>query len=359
MVLINEKSNYNSKNITIKEIAKIAGASKTTVSRVISNSPLVSKQTKEKILKIIEEKKYKPSRIAQCLRTKKTKTLGLILADIENPFYTRLAKGVLDTAIENNYDVIISNSDNDITKEEKEINSLIYRQVDGLLITTVELKTNTIEKLLIREMPFLLIDCKLDTQGVNYITNDNYYGAKLATKYLIDLGHKKILFVGNEKLLSFKERYRGFKDVMKEHNIFRRNILPERLLNFVKDQKQSINVESIVKYLMKISEKPTAIFVCNDYVAISLITIMSNKGIKIPEDISIIGYDNIKYASSVGLTTIRQSKYLLGKLATEELLKILENENIKETRRIILMPDLIVRRSCAKLKEKKENLFNG
>lgn len=339
------------KKVTIDEIAKTAGVSRTTVSRVLSNSPLVNKQKKEKILKIIEEKNYKPSHMAQWLRTKTTKTLGVILADIENPFYNRIAKGILDTANENNYYVIISNSDNSIKKEEEEINSLINRLVDGILITTVELKKNTIEKLLHNKIPFFLIDCKLDLPGINYIANDDYYGAELATEYLIGMGHKKILFLGNKKLLSFKDRGKGFKNIMKKYNlIYEGSTLPKRFFNSRKNKNQSINLEDVVEYITEMPEKPTAIFVCNDYTAIDLITIMTNKGIRIPEDFSIIGYDNIKYASSMDLTTIRQPKYQLGRLATLELLKIL-NRNITETRRIILSPELIVRRSCTKLKE--------
>ena len=188
MVSVTKNSNF--KKVTIDEIAKIAGVSKTTVSRVLSNSSMVNKNTRDKIEEIIKEKGYKPSIIAQSLRTKKTRTIGLVLEDIENPFYTRLAKGVIDTAEEKNYSVILNNYNYDQKLYEKNIETLIRRGVDGLLLTTFKLRKNTIEYLRENGVPFLLIDYKLDLPNVNYVVNDDFYGAKLATEYLINLGHR-------------------------------------------------------------------------------------------------------------------------------------------------------------------------
>jgi len=336
------------KKITIKEIAQLAGVSRTTVSRVLSGGTFVNKKTKDRILKIIKEKKYKPSIIAQSLRTRRTRTIGLVLADIENPFYFRVAKGVIDALEAKNYNAILCNSNNDIKLEERDIKTLIERGVDGLLLTTVELKMKTIENLRDRGFPFLLIDCKLDIPGVNYVVNDDYYGAELATEYLIKLGHKKIFFLGNRKLLSLKERFRGFKDTLKRNNIEgSKNFVPKKFINM----DNTYNMDGIIKYLVNRPENITAIFAGNDYLAVKSIESITDNNIKVPEDISVIGYDNIKISSmiKVSLTTIRQPKYLLGKLAAEQLLEILENKSDREIRRVILRPELVIRQSCKKI----------
>jgi len=349
MVSMIEKSKKTSfKKITIKEIAKLAEVSSTTVSRVLSGSNYVSKNTRDRVLEIIKKKEYRPSIIAQSLRTNRTRTIGLVLADIENPFYSRVAKGVIDAAEAKNYNVILCNSNNDIKLEERDIRTLIERGVDGLLLTTVELKMKTIENLRDRGLPFLLIDCKLDIPGVNYVVNDDYYGAELATEYLIELGHKKIFFLGNRKLLSLRERFRGFRDTLKQHNIEGiNNSVPKKFINM----DGNYDIAGVIKYLVNGQENITAIFAGNDYLAVRSIESISDIGIKVPEDISIIGYDNIKISSmiKVPLTTIRQPKYLLGKLATEQLFEILENRSDKEVRRVILRPELVIRQSCRRI----------
>jgi DNA-binding LacI/PurR family transcriptional regulator len=335
------------KKTTITEIAKIAGVSKTTVSRVLSGGSNVSKKTKDKVLKVIEQNNYKPSIIAQSLRTNKTKTIGLVIADIENPFYARVAKGVIDTAEIKNYNVILCNSNNDINSEEKEIDTLINRGVDGLLLTTVALKTRTIKNLLDKQFPFMLIDCKLDYPGINYVVNDDYYGAKLATEYLINLGHKNIFFLGNKKLLSLRERLKGFKDALKLNKYSENTSTFDELV----DINNMHTLEKIIKYIINHKNKITAIFAGNDYWAIKTIKIINDYGLNVPEDISVIGYDNIEISAIIKppLTTIRQPKYLLGKLAAEQLLEIIENGSKKEIKRIVLKPDLIIRNSCKKL----------
>ena len=346
--MLKKSKNTTFEKITISEIAKLSGVSKTTVSRVLSGSNFISKNTRDKVLEIIKEKEYKPSIIAQSMRTNKTRTIGLVLADIENPFYSRVAKGVMDVVETKNYNVILCNSNNDIKSEERDIRTLIERGIDGLLLTTVELKIKTIENLIDREFPFILIDCKLDTPGVNYVVNDDYYGAKLATEYLIELGHKKIFFLGNRKLLSLRERLRGFKDTLVDHKIESSNtFVPQKFINMY----GIYDIDKIIEYIINREEKIAAVFAGNDYLAIKSIKVINGNGLKVPEDISVIGYDNIEISSmiKVPLTTIRQPKYLLGKLAAEQLFEILENRSNKEIKRIILRPELVIRQSCKRI----------
>ncbi|MCG2790420.1 MAG: LacI family transcriptional regulator [Actinomycetia bacterium] len=314
----------------------------------MSGGNFVSKNIRDRVLGIIKEKEYKPSIMAQSLRTNRTRTIGLVLADIENPFYSRVAKGVIDAAETRKYNVILCNSNYDIELEERDIRTLMERGVDGLLLTTVALKMKTIEYLLDRGFSFILIDCKLDTPGVNYVVNDDYFGAKLATEYLIELGHKKIFFLGDRKLLSLRERLRGFKDTLEDHKIESINTLvPQKFINM----HGIYDIDKIIEYIINREEKITAVFAGNDYWAIKSIKVINDNGLKVPEDISVIGYDNIEISSmvKVPLTTIRQPKYLLGKLAAEQLFEILENSSNKEIKRIILRPELVIRQSCKRI----------
>jgi len=336
------------KKATITEIAKEAGVSKTTVSRVLSKSSHVSKDAREKVLKIIRERGYKPSIVAQSLRTKKTRTIGLVLEDIENPFYARLAKGVIDTAVDKNYSVILNNYNYDQKLYEKNIETLIRKGVDGLLLTTFKLRKNIIEYIRENGVPFLFIDYKLNLPNVNYVVNDDYYGAKLATEYLINLGHRKIFFLGNMDIPSLNERFRGFRDTLKQHKINFSKTMAPKYAN-VND------VYNVVENLFRKRKDITAVFAGNDYMAIKAIEVLNKNSFTIPDDVSIIGYDDLKVSSmlKVPLTTIKQPKYRLGKLATEQLLEAMENESDESVRRIILRPELVIKKSCRSIGGKK------
>ncbi|MHB8280377.1 MAG: LacI family DNA-binding transcriptional regulator [Candidatus Humimicrobiaceae bacterium] len=329
---------------TIREISRLSGYSVTTVSRVLGKSELVKEDTKEKILKIIEDQSFSPNMIARSLKTKKTNTIGLILGDIENPFYSRVAKGVIDTAEQRNYNVILCNSNYDTKLEEKSIETLLNRQVDGFLLTTVKLKHTTIDDLKYRGVPYVLIDYKLDLPGVSYIVNDDYHGGKIAAEYLVSLGHKHIAFFGNEKLLSFKKRFDGFKEILNKYGIS----VNEYLIDDINDITE---INNSIRNLVNAKEKFTALFAVNDFLAIKAVENFIALGLKVPRDISIIGYDNISISSMlrVPLTTINQPKYKTGKLAAELLLDMLESKEGVEDKKLVLKPELIIRQSCIEI----------
>lgn len=334
------------KNITIGEIARLAGVSKTTVSRVLSGKTnLVKDETLENISKVIKEQNYKPSIIARSLRTKKTKLIGLIIADIENPFYSRVAKGVLDKAEKLNYTIIISNSNYSISLEKKLLDTFINRQVEGLLLTTMNLEESMIQILQKAGIPFILIDTKTSMESVNYVTNDNYYGGKLAAEYFIQNGHRNIGYLGCDKLNSLKERMLGFKKTLQQNGL---------------NHEYEVRLEEItcisgifndLKALIK-DEKITAFFAGNDYIAIQVLKYLANElKLTVPEDLSLIGYDNISMSSAarVPLTTIMQPKYSMGKIALEQLMQLINNNQIEGITKIVFKPELIERKSVKKI----------
>lgn len=334
------------KNITIGEIARLAGVSKTTVSRVLSGKTnLVKDETLENISKIIKEQNYKPSIIARSLRTKKTKLIGLIIADIENPFYSRVAKGILDEAEKLNYTIIISNSNHSTSLEKKLLDTFINRQVEGLLLATIKLEENMVRILQRAGIPFILIDTKTDMESVSYVTSDNYYGGKLAAEYFIQNGHRNIGYLRCDKLSSFRERMLGFKKTLQQNSL---------------NHDYEVSLEEItcigkifsdLKTLIR-DEKITAFFAGNDYIAIQVLKYLTNElKLTVPEDLSLIGYDNISISSAamVPLTTIMQPKYSMGKIAFEQLMQLINDNQIKGTAKIVFKPELLERKSVKKI----------
>ena len=334
------------KRLTINDIAKIANVSKSTVSRVVSNNGLVNKKTRENILKVIGKYKYKPSFGAQSLKTKKTKTIGLTIGDIENPYYSRVAKGVIETAQLYDYSIIIMNDNYDKKREEANLVKLIHRGVDGLILLTIGLTDKIKKKILKEKIPFFFLDIRVDEPGINYITNDHYAGAILACDYLIGLGHTRIVFLGSKNIYSLNERLKGYKSSLKKNG---KKIVKDLVIDNIKEME---NVYSVVCKIIKEKLDYSAIFCGNDFMAIQAMAAAYDNGIKIPDDISIVGYDNIKMSSitRAPLTTVRQYKYSLGSIAVKQLLNMIAEKRVEfGTTRIILKPSLVIRKSCKKI----------
>jgi len=334
--------------LTIKDISEIAGVSMMTVSRVINNEKYVKKETREKVLNIIKQYGYEPNFFAQNIKTRKTNTIGLIIGDIENPYYSRLAKGVINVAEINNYNVIVCNSNYSSKLGEKYLNMLIKKGVDGILIATIDVTNDAINNLNKRNIPYVLVTRKSEEENGNYFITDDYLGGRLATEYLIKLGHKKIYFLRSADVLGANERLRAFKDSMKEHGIyFDDNYISKSLTN----AEDAYNMISEFINLGK-NKEFTAIIGGNDFLAMGAMDAIIDKGLKIPKDLSLIGYDNLWMTKilKVPLTTIRQPKMQFGQISTERLLEMIKNPELKKyPQKIVLQPELVIRNSCKKL----------
>jgi len=332
------------KRITINDIAKTVGVSRTTVSRVISNNGYVSKSNRAKILEVIKKSNYKPSIIARGLRTKKTRTIGLLIPDLENPAFGRLAKGISESLTNLDYNLIICNSNYDSETEKKNIDILLNRDADGIIIATPNEKLENIVKIFIKNsIPIMILE-KAESEIINYIAVDHYYGGQLAAEYLIRLGHKNIFFLGNLEVIDVLERYKGFKDTLEKSNIFlNQNIFLKR----INDMEECKN---IVNKILEDFKNLDAIFAANDIIASQTLVTLYENNIRVPEEISVIGYDNIPFSEMtlIPLTTIMVPLYSLGEMAAKELVKIIENPLDKEAVKILLKDgvELIERKSC-------------
>ena len=325
---------------TIKKIAKLAGVSGATVSKIINGKDQnISNATRLRVLEIVAQEGYIPNGIAKSLRIKNTKTIGLIMPDVMNLFFSELARRIEDAAEEKGYSVILCNSDNGEIKEEKYLNILLEKKVDGVILTASDAGSN--KSLKRCSIPIVLVDRNIDIdKRVGRITVDNEKGAYIATTYLIEKGCRNIGFISaNTKTKPSAERLRGYEKALTEYNID----INKEITYF-----KSFQVETGYEGTLLILKKGIidSIFCANDLIAIGAIKALKENNIKIPEEIKIIGFDDIiisKYLDPP-LTTIRQPINDLGQNAIDILINLIENRDKDIT--IVLDPILIERGSA-------------
>lgn len=326
--------------ITIKDIAAEANVSTTTVSRVLNDKPDVSKATKEKIKKIMEKHNYQPNKIARGLVMKKTKTIGLIIPDISNPFFPEIIKGVEHKAKNLGYSVIICDTDNQVSEEISSIDLLIGQQVDGMITALSIDAVEEFNKSNLDDFPVVQLDRNIPQLDYPTVSINNRLSAYKAVKYLINLGHKKIAHVTGElKTKTAQDRLSGYKEALRANNID----INERYII-----KGDFSRESGFNAFVKMLETglPSAVFFANDLMAIGAYEAADKYHIRIPEDISIIGHDGISFSEVVKprLTTMVQPKKKLGEIAAELLINIIE-DTAKQPKDVILAAELIRRQS--------------
>ncbi|XTR39163.1 LacI family DNA-binding transcriptional regulator [Paraclostridium tenue] len=330
--------------VTIKDIANLAGVSKTTVSKVLNNKDQkISESTRQKILNIVRENNYVPNKMAQSLVTKKTKTIGLIIPDIRNPFFTDIARGAEDKAVREGYNIILCNTDENIEKETRAFNTLTEKMVDGIIFapsSKTEVNSNEYK---ISSKPIVLVDKELNIENLKGVVSlDNEEGTYLGTKHLVGISHKDILYLsGPLKSEISINRLKGYKKALKESNIkFNEDLVIQGEYSFEWGYE-------VVKNLYEINF--TAICAANDLIAIGAIKALKERGIKIPQDISIVGFDDIQTANIIEpqLTTIKQNSYDMGYESASILINNLENKEINNIEKMIFKPELVIRSSTS------------
>ena len=330
---------------TIKDIANFAGVSTSTVSRVINNQKYVSKSNTEKVLKIINARNYTPNNIARSLITKKTYTIGLIIPDITNPFYAETAKIIENTSRKLGYSVIMCNTENRTSLQNKYINILIQKSVDGVIFGSVKTKDFNIDKLFSQGIPYITYHRKLDKKNTSYVVSDNISGIKMAIRYLTSLGHKNIAYISGPSSFSTGiERLEGFFEARKEFSINQSDAL-------IKEGGYSQEKSwKITKELLCLTPRPTAILAANDLMAISAFDCILRHKLTVPKDISIIGYDNINMAAHerIQLTTVSVELENMAKMTATSLInKIINRKGDFKPVHLILKPKLIIRKTTA------------
>ena len=330
---------------TLQKIADQLGFSVSTVSRVLNGKAAtyrISKKTEAIILKAAKELNFIPNQLARGLRLQKTFTIGLVIPDISNPFFSSIARSVQIEARKLNYSIMLCDSQESTYHEIDSLQHLLSRKVDGLIISPVGEDDDHLQQINNDGMPLVVMDRQFPKLKCSKVFSDNYHGALEAVEYLIDHGHKKIACI--QGLLSSsvnKERVRGFKDAHKNHNI------PIDASLLLGDSFGERNGYLGAKLLLNNTIRPTAIFALSNLISLGAIRAINEDGLKIPEDISLISFDDHPYSDFLAtpLTTIEQQNINMGKIAIKLLFDQMNSPKKFEPIQVKLPTKLIKRKS--------------
>jgi LacI family transcriptional regulator len=342
----------STRKITISDVAKRAKVSKGTVSAVINGKANVKSSTRDHILEVMKEMNYRPKGTARNLRGEQVeKSIGLILKDINYPFYTAIAAGAKEYAKTKGYDVVVAGSDDDVENERKLTRVFSAKDIKGVIIAPVVAGTAEFEHLFMLKMvnyPFVLLE---DVQGIqaNVVAIDNIKAVKRAVKYLIENGHKRIVhFAGPPQSSHTLERVEGFRYAFSESPLIFR---PENVVYIGSHYDEAYH--KTLEYFAGLprSEFPSAIVCFNDHQALAVMTALGELKIDIPGEISLVGIDDIYYARvyPVPLTTIRAPQHEIGMRAAEILIRNIESTHLLPVERVVLETEFVVRDSTRPL----------
>jgi LacI family transcriptional regulator len=328
---------------TVLDVAKRAGVAPITVSRVINNSGYISQATRERVEAAVKELGYVPNTLARGLRSKRTKTLALVVTDITNPYFTLMARGVEDAAGASNYTVIYCNTDESEAKEEKYANILAQRQVDGVLLVPACGNVKTIKFLLSNDIHVVALDRRVSGVKIDSVRSDSEDGAYRLVKLLIGLGHKRITMIAGPKDVSTSvDRVAGYQRALIESGLGDNEQVYYGTFN------QEGGYE-FAKQAMMHSSKPTAIFGANNFIAIGIIKALRDFKADVPGDVSVVAFDDFPESMLVApfLTFVEQPAYEMGRVATELLLKRISGELNGGYQNLVLPTEIIERGSTS------------
>lgn len=331
------------KSMGLKDVAKYAGVGLGTASRVLNNHPSVTKETRRLVLEAMKELNYKPNAIARSLKIKSTGTIGVIIPDITSAYFPDIVRGIEDVAYDNEYNIMLFNTDLDNEKEMIALNMLHEKKVDGVIFISNTLSSTTKDKFLDMDIPIVLIASKDDDNVFPSITIDNENAAYEAVSYLCKLGHKNISMISGhlDDPNSGVPRIEGYKRALLVNNIS----LEDNYI-YEGDFTYKSGYECMHKLLSN-PARPTAVFVASDIMAIGASKAILESGLKVPEDISIFGFDGVEAAEFFypAISTIEQPRYSMGAEGMKLLKKLMNREGIEEGN-VVLKYKLLERASC-------------
>ncbi|OPJ61314.1 LacI family DNA-binding transcriptional regulator [Clostridium oryzae] len=331
--------------VSIKDVAREAGVSIATVSRVLNDVDVVNEDTKKKVKDAILKLGYRPNIVARSLKTQKTRTVGILIPDISSQLYPEIVRGTEDVANIYDYNIILCNSDSDLEKEKEYLRVLKEKMVDGVLYMSSSLEPEIVELIKELELTTVLVVTTDKDKTFPSVSIDNREAAYDAAIYLLNKGNKKVAYIGSHKdaVNAGAARYFGYEDALKEKGIE----INENLIYFGELRAQE-GYEGVNK-ILESGEKFDALFCGSDEIAMGAINALREKNIKVPEDVDVIGFDNI-YSSSIfypKLTTVAQPMYDMGSVGMRMLIKSINKKDLEE-KNYILPYELIERDSCKK-----------
>ena len=341
IILIISHKTMSRSRITIRDVAARAGVSHQTVSRVINHSEQVTDETREKVQAAIAELGYRPNRLAQSMVTQKTRTIGLMVVDITNPFFFEVARGVQDMAETQGYNVFVCNTDDDPQREQDMLTLLASQEVDGVIMATVNSPEEELLAFAENYKPLVVINRDIPHPKASLVSVDILKGAKLAVQHLIDQGHRNIAMLSHAGHKPHEmRRVRGYRETLMDNGFTPRDewlVLAPPNLTGGYDATQA---------LLKAYPEVTAIFTYNDLMAIGALRGCHDLGLSVPRDCAVMGFDDINFSAMMqpSLSSISFDKYLVGEMAMRRLFEMLDNPNMLHEP-IRLGVELVVRES--------------
>lgn len=328
--------------ITIYDVARVAGVSMATVSRVVNGNSNVKPATRKKVLSVIEQLGYRPNAVARGLASKKTKTVGVVIPDISNAFYSEVTRGIEDIATMYRYNIILCNSDLQQEREIQLIETLLEKQVDGLLFLGGNVREEHRRIYDHTNVPVVLVATKAEDGSLPFVGIDQQQAAFDATMHFIKEGNERIALIGGPltDLMKGYPRYVGYREALEANNI----PFDERLIR-IGDYRYDSGYQAMTT-LLGLSEQPTAVVVLSDEMAVGAIHAILDNGKKVPDDISVMGYNNIPIASQVRplLSTVNVPMYDMGAVAMRLLTKYMHGEEV-QTGQVTLSHSIKLRNS--------------
>jgi len=328
---------------TLSDIAKDLKVSVVTVSKALRNQGRISVRTRNRVVKRAKELDYRPNWVARSLVTRRTYTLGLLLPDFTHPFFAEIAKAIAETVRPRGYHVIISYFEEDPALERIEADSLMSRRVDGLILASSQLsgRLDLFDQLRMRKFPFVLIDRPIDGVRASFVGVDNIAVGKLATTHLIAQGCRRIAHLRGPEIGLATKRLNGYLEALKKYKL----VAPPSYI--VQAGFQDHTGYEAMKQLLRLTPIPDGVFCYNDPVAIGAIKALLEAGIKVPDDVAVVGAGNVHYsdALAVPLTTVDQKTREIGARAAELLLEQIESKRPPRPKKILFVPELVLRKS--------------
>ncbi|MFN8491340.1 MAG: LacI family DNA-binding transcriptional regulator [Caldilineaceae bacterium] len=328
---------------TIREVAKRAGVAPITVSRVLNKSGYFSQEIKDRVEAAVAELHYVPNMLARSLRSNRTQTLGLVLSDITNPFWTTVARGVEDAASQQGFNVILCNTDEKESKQAEYLAVLLRKRVDGILLVPARSTPESVKTIQKQGVQVVVMDRRVPGAEVDVVRGSSTQGAFELVDYLLKLGHRRIaILTGPENVSTAQERVNGCKQAFKAAKA------PEANMTVIAGEFTIESGYALAQQAVALTPRPTALFAANNFIAIGTLKALHDLGLRVPEDVSVVSFDDLPVSLVVDpfLTVAAQPAYQMGQRATELLLQRIFSPAATPGQEVVLPTQLIVRQSC-------------
>lgn len=326
--------------VTIRDVALAAGVSTATVSRAIANKPHVRKEVKKKVMIAAEQLGYRPNLVAQNLRAQQSKIIGLIVSDIQNPFFRYISRAVEDTAHQNGYSVILCNNDENPDKEKMYLQLMQDQNIAGIILSPTIKASNEFDSILKLNIPLAVIDRRITNFDIDNVFIDNVFLTEKIIAHLCDNGYKRIAGIFGDSSTTGRERHKGYLNALKNAGLQ----VPKELVKFISPREKTGYQAGL--QLLQLLRPPDAIFASNSLLAAGVLQAIQEKKLSIPEQIGLATFDDTSWTKLVtpAITVIEQPAYEIGQTATELLMQRIKDPT-RPTREIILKGNLIIRQS--------------